>query len=77
MEPGQSFGCFATKGLLMKITGTTNDYFGKGLGATIYCKGSDEATFKSHENIVTGNVALYGATNGEAYVNGIAGERSC
>ena len=75
---GQSFGCFATKGLLMKITGTTNDYFGKGLsGATIIAKVPDEATFKSHENIITGNVALYGATNGEAYVNGIAGERFC
>ena len=75
---GQSFGCFATKGLLMKITGTTNDYFGKGLsGATIIAKVPDEATFKSNENIITGNVALYGATNGEAYVNGIAGERFC
>ena len=75
---GQSFGCFATKGLLMKITGTTNDYFGKGLsGATIIAKVPDEATYKSHENIITGNVALYGATNGEAYVNGIAGERFC
>ena len=62
----------------MKITGTTNDYFGKGLsGATIIAKVPDEATFKSNKNIITGNVALYGATNGEAYVNGIAGERFC
>ena len=50
----------------------------KGLsGGTIIAKVPDEATFKSHENIITGNVALYGATNGEAYVNGIAGERFC
>jgi glutamate synthase (ferredoxin) len=62
----------------MKITGTTNDYFGKGLsGATIIAKVPDEATFNSNENIITGNVALYGATSGEAYVNGIAGERFC
>jgi glutamate synthase (ferredoxin) len=75
---GQSFGCFATRGLVMKITGTTNDYFGKGLsGATIIAKVPDEATFNSNENIITGNVALYGATSGEAYVNGIAGERFC
>tara|TARA_B100001175_G_scaffold317812_1_gene336668 strand:- start:7514 stop:8926 length:1413 start_codon:yes stop_codon:yes gene_type:complete len=75
---GQSFGCFATRGLRMKITGTSNDYFGKGLsGATIIAKVPEEATFISHENIIVGNVALYGATNGEAYVNGIAGERFC
>jgi glutamate synthase (ferredoxin) len=62
----------------MTITGTTNDYFGKGLsGATIIAKVPEKATFISHENIITGNVALYGATNGEAYINGIAGERFC
>ena len=62
----------------MTITGTTNDYFGKGLsGATIIAKVPEKATFISHENIITGNVALYGATSGEAYINGIAGERFC
>ena len=61
----------------MKITGTTNDYFERLSGATIIAKVPDEATFKSNKNIITGNVALYGATNGEAYVNGIAGERFC
>tara|TARA_S200000501_G_scaffold137131_1_gene129621 strand:- start:1664 stop:6172 length:4509 start_codon:yes stop_codon:yes gene_type:complete len=75
---GQSFGCFAASGIKMTITGTTNDYFGKGLsGATIIAKVPRKATFISHENIITGNVSLYGATSGEAYVNGIAGERFC
>ena len=75
---GQSFGCFATKGLRLKITGTSNDYFGKGLsGATLIAKVPEDATFVSNQNIIIGNVALYGATNGEAYVNGIAGERFC
>ena len=62
----------------MKIEGNTNDYFGKGLsGATLIVKVPKKSTFKSHENIITGNVALYGATSGEAYINGIAGERFC
>ena len=75
---GQSFGAFATKGLLMKIEGTVNDYFGKGLsGATLVAKVPEKSTFVPHENIIVGNVALYGATNGEAYINGIAGERFC
>jgi len=75
---GQSFGCFATKGLHMEVTGNANDYFGKGLsGARLVAKVPDEATFKPEENIIIGNVALYGATGGEAYINGIAGERFC
>ena len=75
---GQSFGAFSVKGLKMIIDGNTNDYFGKGLsGATIIVRKPKEATFNSHENIITGNVALYGATSGEAYINGIAGERFC
>ena len=75
---GQSFGAFATKGLSLIVTGTTTDYFGKGLsGAKIIVKVPKEADFKSNENIITGNVALYGATAGEAYINGIAGERFC
>ncbi|WP_340066183.1 glutamate synthase large subunit [Ascidiimonas aurantiaca] len=73
---GQSFGAFATKGLTMKVIGTTNDYLGKGLsGATLIVKVPDKTTYTSHENVITGNVALYGATSGEAYINGIAGER--
>ena len=75
---GQSFGAFSTKGFTMKIDGNTNDYFGKGLsGAKIILKKPKDSTFISHKNIITGNVALYGATSGEAYINGIAGERFC
>ncbi|WP_029035413.1 glutamate synthase large subunit [Salinimicrobium terrae] len=75
---GQSFGAFATKGLTLKVEGNTNDYFGKGLsGAILSVKKPEKATFKSNENIIIGNVALYGATNGEAYINGIGGERFC
>ncbi len=75
---GQSFGGFATHGLFMKVVGTANDYFGKGLsGATLVAQVPEKATFVPHENIISGNVALYGATNGEAYINGIAGERFC
>ena len=75
---GQSFGAFSVKGLKMIIDGNTNDYFGKGLsGATIVVRKPKNATFKSNKNVITGNVALYGATSGEAYINGIAGERFC
>ena len=75
---GQSFGCFATKGLHMEVTGNANDYFGKGLsGARLVAKVPETATFKPEENVIIGNVALYGATAGEAYINGIAGERFC
>jgi len=75
---GQSFGAFATRGLYMKVVGTANDYFGKGLsGAKIIAQVPEKATFVPEENIIVGNVALYGATGGEAYINGIAGERFC
>ena len=75
---GQSFGGFATHGLYMKVEGTANDYFGKGLsGATIVAQVPGKATFVPHENVIVGNVCLYGATAGEAYINGIAGERFC
>jgi glutamate synthase (ferredoxin) len=75
---GQSFGAFSTKGLTMKVNGNTNDYFGKGLsGAKIIVKIPKESTIISHKNVITGNTALYGATSGEAYINGIAGERFC
>ncbi|WP_407268896.1 glutamate synthase large subunit [Tenacibaculum maritimum] len=73
---GQSFGAFATKGVTMVVTGATNDYLGKGLsGAKIIIKKPKEASFNAAENIITGNVSFYGATSGEAYINGIAGER--
>ncbi len=75
---GQSFGAFSVKGLKLIVEGNTNDYFGKGLsGATLVVKIPKESTFESDKNIITGNVTLYGATGGEAYINGIAGERFC
>ena len=75
---GQSFGCFATRGLHLETIGNCNDYFGKGLsGARLVARIPDEVSFKAEENIIVGNVALYGATAGEAYINGIAGERFC
>jgi len=75
---GQSFGAFATKGLTMVVNGNTNDYLGKGLsGAKLVIKVPEKATIVPEENIITGNVTLYGATSGEAYINGKAGERFC
>ncbi len=75
---GQSFGAFATKGLTMVVNGNTNDYLGKGLsGAKLIIKVPDAATLVPEENIITGNVTLYGATSGKAYINGKAGERFC
>ncbi len=75
---GQSFGAFSTKGLTLTIEGNSNDYIGKGLsGAKLIVKVPEKAEIVSHENIIIGNVALYGATDGEAYFNGIAGERFC
>ncbi len=75
---GQSFGAFATKGLTLNVEGNTNDYLGKGLsGAKIIVKKPESATFVADENIIIGNVCFYGATKGEAYINGVAGERFC
>jgi len=75
---GQSFGAFATKGLTLVVSGNTNDYVGKGLsGAKLIVKVPEEATIIPEQNIIIGNVALYGATSGEAYFNGKAGERFC
>jgi len=75
---GQSFGAFATKGLTLNLEGNTNDYLGKGLsGAKIIVKKPEKATFIADENIIIGNVCFYGATKGEAYINGVAGERFC
>ncbi len=75
---GQSFAAFAVKGIGLTVTGDGNDYVGKGLsGATIAFRPPQEVTYKADENIIIGNVALYGATSGEAYFNGLAGERFC
>ncbi len=75
---GQSFGAFATKGLTMVVNGNTNDYLGKGLsGAKLVIKVPDGSTLQPELNVITGNVCLYGATSGEAYINGKAGERFC
>jgi glutamate synthase (ferredoxin) len=75
---GQSFGAFATKGLTLNVIGNTNDYLGKGLsGAKITVRIPDESTIVPEDNIIIGNVALYGATSGEVYINGKAGERFC
>ncbi len=75
---GQSFGAFIPKGLTLRLEGDSNDYFGKGLsGGKLIVYPPKESRFKAEENIIIGNVALYGATSGEAYVNGIAGERFC
>ncbi len=73
---GQSFAAFATHGITFKVSGNTNDYLAKGLcGAKVIIKVPEQATFVPHENIITGNVTLYGATSGEVYINGVAGER--
>ncbi|GAA5220963.1 glutamate synthase large subunit [Membranihabitans marinus] len=73
---GQSFGAFSAKGLLFRLEGESNDYFGKGLsGAVLVATPDRDAVFVPSENIIIGNVALYGATSGEAYIHGMAGER--
>lgn len=75
---GQSYGAFCNKGLTMILEGDANDYFGKGLsGAKLAVKLPKESKIKAHENSIIGNVALYGATSGKAFINGMAGERFC
>ncbi len=75
---GQSFGAFLPKGITLEVKGDANDYFGKGLsGGKLVLKPSEKATFVPEENVIVGNVALYGATSGAAYIRGIAGERFC
>ena len=75
---GQSFGAFIPNGLTIELTGDSNDYLGKGLsGGKIIVKPPKESKFKQDENIIIGNVALYGATSGKVYINGVAGERFC
>jgi glutamate synthase (ferredoxin) len=73
---GQSFGAFVPKGITLSLEGDANDYWGKGLsGGKLMVFPPQTSTFKPEENIIIGNVALYGATSGEAYVRGVAGER--
>ena len=73
---GQSFGAFIPQGLTLKLYGDSNDYFGKGLsGGKLVIVPPKDSIIKAQDNIIIGNVALYGATSGEAYINGIAGER--
>ncbi len=75
---GQSFGAFLAKGVTMKLEGDSNDYIGKGLsGGRIIVVPPKTADFNADENVIIGNVAFYGAVSGEAYINGIAGERFC
>ena len=73
---GNSFGAFLTHGVTITVRGDANDYFGKGLcGGKLIVVPSKDSHFKEEENIICGNVALYGATSGECYLEGIAGER--
>jgi glutamate synthase (NADPH/NADH) large chain len=75
---GQSFGAFLAPGITLRLIGESNDYLGKGLsGGRIVVKTPDKSPFIAHENIVVGNTLLYGATSGEVFVNGMAGERFC
>ncbi|MDR1901810.1 MAG: glutamate synthase large subunit [Treponema sp.] len=75
---GQSFGAFLAKGITFRLAGDTNDYLGKGLsGGRIVAAPPRGSNFKTNENIIVGNTVLYGATSGELYVAGVAGERFC
>jgi len=75
---GQSLAAFCTRGMTFEVDGDTNDYCGKGLcGARIVVRVPEGSTFDPSTNIITGNVVLYGATSGEAYFEGVAGERFC
>ena len=73
---GQSFGAFVPPGMTLELEGDANDYFGKGLsGGKLILYPPQGSTFAPEDNIIVGNVAFYGATNGEAYIRGMAGER--
>ena len=75
---GQSFGAFIPKGLTLELEGDSNDYFGKGLsGGKLAVYPPKGSKFQEDENIIIGNVALFGATSGKAFINGVAGERFC
>jgi glutamate synthase domain-containing protein 3 len=73
---GQSFGAFLPRGVTLALEGEANDYFGKGLsGGRLIVRPPRRATFAAHENVIIGNVSLYGATGGHAFISGVAGER--
>ncbi|MGN1089282.1 MAG: glutamate synthase large subunit, partial [Huintestinicola sp.] len=75
---GQSFGAFIPAGLTLELSGDSNDYFGKGLsGGKLVVYPPEGTKFEADKNIIIGNVALYGATSGKAFINGVAGERFC
>ena len=75
---GQSFGAFIPPGLTLELSGDANDYFGKGLsGGKLILYPPPQSSFVPEQNIIVGNVAFYGATRGEAYIRGMAGERFC
>jgi glutamate synthase domain-containing protein 3 len=75
---GQSFGAFLAPGVTLRLVGDSNDYLGKGLsGGRIVVRTPEGSPFMSHENIIVGNTVLYGATAGEVFINGVAGERFC
>ncbi|MBI2187109.1 MAG: glutamate synthase large subunit [Acidobacteria bacterium] len=75
---GQSFGAFLPRGITMTLIGDANDYFGKGLsGGRLIAYPPLRSTFRTEENIILGNVTFYGATGGDAYISGVAGERFC
>jgi glutamate synthase (NADPH) large chain len=75
---GQSFGAFLAPGVTLRLTGDSNDYLGKGLsGGRIVVQMPSTSPFLAHENIIVGNTLLYGATQGEVFINGVAGERFC
>jgi glutamate synthase (NADPH/NADH) large chain len=75
---GNSFGAFVPHGMTLRLEGDANDYFGKGLsGGRLVLRPPHDATFEAEHNIIAGNVILYGATSGEAYIRGLVGERFC
>jgi glutamate synthase domain-containing protein 3 len=75
---GQSIGAFLPKGITIEVNGDCNDYLGKGLsGGKIIVRNPKDCHINPEENVIIGNVALYGATSGKAFINGVAGERFC
>ena len=75
---GQSFGAFVPRGIMLRLEGDANDYFGKGLsGGTLVLRPPRTSSFVAEENIIAGNVILYGATAGNVFIRGIVGERFC
>src|SRR5690606_26266240 len=75
---GNSFGAFVPRGITLRLEGDANDYFGKGLsGGRLVLRPPHDASFIAEENIIAGNVILYGATGGEVFLRGVVGERFC